>query len=169
MDPKNINLVRFQVEVCCTNFMVRGEYEPRGDALVFLNDVNRDSYVFYQAKLAPMNPVFKMPAIEQAELTVAQTHIHFVSLLNEDTMGRVQMVQSKRTAVFYTDCYVIRGDLHVHGEARNDDMLENIKSFYPVSNVTVFPLRATTQAPQKHVPLLALNRTAVVTYHMYSS
>ena len=162
-----LQLHAFAVDVSAGNFLVRGDFEPRGDLFTFLNDKNRASYPVIRAQFLADGPEYKVPAIKQDSITIIQDHIAFIALLEEEDAARAQYVQASRPVVFYTNWFAIRGDLHVHGEARDDDLMEPTKDFFPVSKVSVYPIRPNAHAPYRHYPLLAINRHGIVGYHIF--
>jgi hypothetical protein len=155
------------VDVSAGNFLVRGEIEPRGDLVVYMNDENNSSFAILNAQFMPDGPEYKVPTIKQASITVNQEHIAFVGVINEEDVARIQFVQAARTAVFYTNWFAIRGNLHVHGETKEDELMEPTKNFYIVTDVSIFPIRQTTHEPQRKYPLVILNRTEIIGYHLY--
>ncbi|MCP4358239.1 MAG: hypothetical protein GY796_09520 [Chloroflexi bacterium] len=153
------------VDVSTGNFLVRGEIEPRGDLIVFLNDRNRSSFPILNVQIIPNGPEYKVPTIKQTSFTVSQEHIAFLAMTSEADAQKVQFVQSYRPVVLYTNWFAIRGQLHVHGEARDDELMDPTKDFFAVTNVSVFPIRQTTHQPQRTYPLAAVYRAGVIGYH----
>lgn len=162
-----ITFQRINVDVSAGNFLVRGEIEPRGDLIVFMNDENNSSFAILNAQFMPDGPEYKVPTIKQASITVNQDHLAFIGVIKEEDAASIQFVQSSRTAVFYTNWFAIRGDLHVHGEVKEDELMEPTKAFYPVTNASIFPIRQTTHAPHRTYPLVAINRSEIISYHLY--
>lgn len=164
-----LQLDAYPVDVSTGNFLVRGQIQPRGDLFTYLNDRSRASYPIVQAQFMADGPEYKVSAIKQASITVTQAHIAFMALLNEEDAAQVQFVQASRPVVFYTNWFAMRGNLHVHGEARDDDLMEPTKDFFAVTEASVYPIRPNAHAPHRHYPLLALNRKGIVGYHIYQA
>jgi len=155
------------VDISAGNFLVRGEIEPRGDLIVYMNDNNNTSFAILNAQFMPDGPEYKVPAIKQSLITINQDRLAFLGVINEADMERVQFVQSSRTAVFYTNWFAIRGALHVHGEAKEEELMEPTRHFYAVTNATIFPIRETTHTPHRTYPLVIINRSEMIGYHLY--
>ncbi len=155
------------IDVSTGNFLIRGGLEARGDLLVFLNDPNRSSFPIIDAQVMADGPEYKVSAMKQSSFTVSQEHIAFVAVTNEDDAAKVQFVQASRPVVFYTNWFAIRGDLHVSSEARDDELMDPTKAFFAVTNVSVYPIRKMTHQPQHSYPMIAIQRSGVVGYHVY--
>ncbi len=155
------------VDVSTGNFLVRGGMEVRGDLMVFLNDHNRASFPILDAQLMPDGPEYRVATIKQASFTVAQERVAFVAVTNEKDAQTIQYVQSSRPVVFYTNWFAIRGDLHVSVEARDDELMDPSKDFFALTNAFVAPIRKMTHKLQPQYPLMAIQRTTVVGYHLY--
>ncbi len=156
------------VDVSTGNFLVRGEIEPLGDLIIFLNDRHHSSFPILNAQLMPNGPEYKVPPIKQASFTVNQELIAFLAVVNEADAQKVQFVQTYRPVVFYTNWFAIRGNLHVHGEARDNELMDPTKDFFAVTNVSIFPIRQMTHQPQRTYPLAAVYRAGVIGYHIYA-
>ena len=155
------------VDVSTGNFIVRGEVEARGDLLIFLNDHNRASFPILNAQIMPDGPEYKVSPIKQTSFTASQERIAFVALIDEADAAKVQYVQASRPVVFYTNWLAIRGDLHVSSESRDDELLEPTKDFFAVTNASVYPIRQMTHKPQRQYPLIAIQRSNIVGYHVH--
>ena len=166
---ENITFQPISVDISAGNFLVRGEIESRGDLIVFMNDENNSSFAILNAQFMPDGPEYKVPAIRQSSITINQEHLAFVGVNNEEDAQKVQFVQSSHTAVFYTNWFAIRGKLHVHGEAKEDELMEATRLFYPVTDVSIFPIRQTTNAPQRKYPLVVINRAEIIGYHLHQT
>lgn len=155
------------IDVSAGNFLIRGSLEARGDLLVFLNDQNRSSFPVIDAQVMADGPEYKVSTMKQSSFTVSQEHIAFVAVTNEEDAAKVQYVQVSRPVVFYTNWFAIRGNLHVSSEARADELMDPTKEFFAVTDVSVFPIRKMTHQPQHNYPLLAIQRSGIVGYHIY--
>lgn len=155
------------VDISAGNFLVRGEIEPRGDLIVYMNDDNNTSFAIQNAQFMPDGPEYKVPTIKQSSITVNQEHLAFVGVIHEADLERIQFVQTSRTAVFYTNWFAIRGELHVHGETKEEELMEATKHFYAVTQASIFPIRQTTHTPHRTYPLVIINRSEIIGYHLY--
>lgn len=157
------------VDVSTGNFLIRGEVEARGDLMVFLNDHNRSSFPIRDAKFMPDGPEYKVPPMQQPNFTVSQEHVAFVAVIKDTAVEKIQFVNSSRTVVFYTNWFAIRGELHVSSEARDDELLDPTKEFFAVTDVAIYPIRQMTNKPQRRYPLVAIQRSGIVGYHVYQN
>lgn len=84
---------------------------------------------------------------------------------DEDAQGE-QLLASKRPTAFYVGTFVIQGQLHVNQDARDQDLLDETKDFFAISEASVYPINKVMTTPTRRVPLLYLSRTMVQGYHV---
>jgi hypothetical protein len=161
-----LKLPIYQVEVAMPNFLLQGEFQPRGDALVYLNDQSFPYLRFDKATLSTLWADCQVPHIRQPSIALSRQQISYVAMLEAESAQRIQLLQAKRPTLFYTDWCAIRGELHVNAEARDDDLLGLSRDFFAVSNASIFPLRPVTAAPAAKVPLVMVNRHTLSAYHV---
>jgi hypothetical protein len=105
--------------------------------------------------------------LKQDDINVNWRHIVYVALLDEADLEHVQLLQSGRLVTFYMQNLAIRGNLRVNPDAHEHDLLDETRDFLSVTDASVYPVRPLTVNPTSHVPLLALNRHLIESYHVY--
>ncbi len=166
MDLK-IKLATFDVEVLTAQFLLRGSFQPRGELFTFLNDRRHSSFHFSDTKMMPTLTDYRIGTIKQEGININWHMIAYIACQEEGDIEQVQFVQSKRPVTFYTDTNAIRGNLHVNLDAHENDLLDETRDFLAVTEAAIYPMRALTNKPTRHVPLIALNRHRVIGYHVY--
>lgn len=156
----------YKVETMMANFLLRGDLQPRGDLMVFLNDQTYSHFTFDEAELLPLATGYQVRSIRQPAVNVNRDTIAFISALEEGQADKVQILQSKRPVVFYTELLAIRGYLHVNPDMRDDDLLDQMHDFFAITGASIFPLRSLANTPRREVPFLAVNRNVIFAYHV---
>ncbi len=159
----------FHAELHTGSTLLKGSFMPRGDLLIYLNDQNRDNYPINDVTLYPLLPDYKVRPIHQETIVTLKDNLIYLALTNNEDAAKIQIMQSKRPVIFYTQLFAIRGQFHVHEEKRDDDMVDTDKPFAVITDASVFPLRPVAHEPQRHVPLLALNVHHILAYHAHHS
>jgi hypothetical protein len=95
--------------------------------------------------------------------------IAFISVLETKQTERLQFVQASRRVVFYTEWFAIRGELHVHGEKRDDDLLDTSHEFFALTHAEIHPLRPMAANLQRKVPVIVINRHRVLAYNIFEA
>lgn len=161
-------LSSYNVEVSIHNFILKGAFVPRSDFMVFVNDKDNATYPFTDAQLMPLMADYQVPGIRHSMISLNRDLIAFMSVLETRETSRLQFVAASRRVVFYTEWFAIRGELHVHGEKRDDDLLDTSHDFFPVTHAEIHPLRPVTVHYQKKAPVIVINRHRVLAYNVYS-
>ena len=161
----NSKLDLYKIEMLVDNYIVRGNVKPLGDLIIFLNDKNRGSVPFYDTEFLPLALDRQVKGIQQPQMTMIKDHIIFISVLEESSAEKVQLLKAKRPVVFYVDRFAIHGNLHVNSDSSDEDLLDDSRDFYAISEAKLFPIRPVAQSIKQEVPLLIINRLDVTAYH----
>ena len=164
-----VQATTFQVEVILPDYLLRANLTPLGQMATYLNDRARGNVRFTDLELSPFATDRQVKVINQPLVTVDKHTIELVSVTNPEQATEIQVLQSKRSAVFYTAHFAIQGYIHVNADARDDDLLDETRDFFPMSEVSVFPLRATAVTPTRRVPMAMLSRLQVQLYHVLAA
>jgi hypothetical protein len=162
---RELTLTTYQVEALSADFLFRANFKPRGAFLIYMNDRTRSFVPFDDAELFPVAPDRQVKGIKQSLLVVNKSHFQIMSVINPEQVQTVQLLQSKRPAVFYTSHLAIQGQIHVNSDSRDDDMIDDTRDFLALTDATVYPLRAMAIVPTRQVPLLLINRLHIQSYH----
>lgn len=163
---REISLTSYQVEAFSADFLLRGEFKPRGPFLIYINDRARSFAPFDDIELFPVATDRQVKGIKQAVMVVNKTNLQIISLLKAEQLQSVQLLQTKRPVVFYTSHLAVQGQLHVNSDARDDDLLDDTREYFAVTEATVYPLRAMAVSPTRQVSLLMINRLHIQSYHV---
>jgi hypothetical protein len=165
---REITFTSYQVEAFSTDFLIRGEFKPRGSLLIYVNDRTRSFAPFEEVELFPIAPDRQVKGIKQSQLIVNKNNLHTINILKSEQAQTVQLLQSKRPVVFYTSHLAVQGQLHVNNDSRNDDLLDDTREYFAISEATVYPLRAMAVTLTRQVPLLVINRLHIQSYHVHT-
>lgn len=157
----------YHAEIVTGFYLLKGEFSPRGDLFIYLNDQNRANYPINDATLYPLLPDYKVRPIHQETIVTLKDNLVYLALTNKDDAVKIQVMQSSRQVIFYTRLFALRGQFHVHEEARDDDLVAVEKPFVVLTDATIYPLQPVNHDPQRHVPLLALNVHHILAYHVH--
>jgi hypothetical protein len=164
---QGIQFESWKVEIGIPNFLVRATLQPRGDLMLFLNNLTYNSYSFSDTELLPLATDYHIKGVKQPTMAINRVVMAFVSILEADKASQIQLLQAKRPAVFYTDWFAVRGDLHVNSETPDDNLFDDKFEFFILTDATVYPLRPMAHKPTAKVPALAINRKTLLAYHVH--
>jgi hypothetical protein len=159
----------FQVEVVLGDYLLRANFAPLGQMVSYLNDRAWTNVRFADLEIAPLAVNRQVKVINQPAVTIDKQQVVLISLLNPEQIAEVQVLQSKRAAVFYTGRFAIQGLVHVNQDAHVDDLLDGSRDYFPISDVSIFPLQGLAVTPTRRVPLAMINRQQIQLYHALSA
>lgn len=160
-----ISLPTFKVELGLPDFLIHASLQPRGDFLIYLNDRSYSYLRFDEAMLSALSKEYQVPSIKQKVLSVNRQSIIYLAVLVPEEAERLQVLQTKRPVIFYTNWCAIQGNLHVNTDSRDDDLLDQGRDFFAVSDASLFPIRSVTMAPASKAPFVLVNRHSLTAYH----
>jgi len=160
-----LSLPVFQVEIGMPDFILKGSFQPKGDILVYLNDLSYAYFRFDEVELLTLSSNYQVGGIKQPFMSLNRQKMTFVAILREEDATRIQVLQTRRPAVFYSEWCAIRGYVHVNPDTRDDDLLDRSRDFFPISDASIFPMTAVTNNPARKAPFVLVNRHGLVAYH----
>ncbi|MCA9873738.1 MAG: hypothetical protein KC441_08785 [Anaerolineales bacterium] len=162
---QGIKLESWHIELGIPGFLVRATIQPRGDLMIYLNNQTYTSFTFNDVELLPLGADYQIKGVKQAMMNVNRQAISFMTVTEPDKASKVQLLQSKRPIVFYTEWFAVRGDLHVNTETPDENLLDDKFEFFMITEATIYPLRAVNHRPLAKAPAVAFNRKAILAYH----
>lgn len=161
-----LQLKTFQAEVVLEDYLIRAKIQPRGSMLVYLNDRQRPFLPFDDVEIYPLALERQVNLIKQPEIIINKRYLKFLCLTDPEEAKSEQLLATKRPVAFYTGVFAIQGQLHVNADARDQDLLDETKDYFAMSDVSVFPIRKVLTPPARRVPVLFLSRSLVQAYHV---
>lgn len=165
----DLELPTFTVEMITTRHWLRGEFQPRGDIIIYMNDRRHTFFRLDEAEMKPLTTAAQVRGFRQPMMSVSRRQLVAVSVLDDEIMEHVQLMQAKRPFIFYTEWFAIHGNLHINPDAPDEDVFDENHDFYAVSDASVFPIQAARQQPARRVKLLSLHKNAVHAHHPHKS
>ncbi len=164
-----LKLPRFPVEIITSDFLFKGMFEPKGDMLIYLNDDRYTVIRLDEVTLYPIKREAQIRGVKQPMMAINKQSIVAVTVLDEAKVTHISMLSSKRPFAAYTKNHAFRGSLHINADARDDDVFDETKSFFGVSDAEIYPLYAGRHQPTAKVPVMMLNQNQVLSYHPVGS
>lgn len=164
-----IELSSFLVEVILDDYLVRGEIQPRGDLLTYINDRNWEFVAFRNCELIPISKDSRVSAINQDLVVINKHHLCAISVIDEEQVKEIRLHESDRSLICYINQFAFQGNVHVHAEAPDEDMLDERQEYYALTDASIFPIRPISASPKQKVPLLIFKRDRIQVYHVRSA
>jgi hypothetical protein len=163
---REIELNTFRVEVVSQDYILLADIQPRGDLQGYLNDRNWEFIPFKNSEMSLLAADRRIGNVQQEQCSINKSMVVVLSLLDEAKLADIHLQSSTRPIVIYTGVFAIQGGLHVPPDAPDEDLLDDLHDFFPVTRASIFPLRSVAAQPTKEVPLLFVNRKAIQSYHV---
>lgn len=164
---REIKLSTIQIEAVLADYLLRADFQPKGELVAYLNDRNWTYVPFMSGELLPLAADRRVGAMKQALTTVNKSRLEVLSLLKEDQAQNVVLPAAGRRVLFYVGQFAVQGHLHVSADAPAEDLLDELHDFYAVSSASIYPLQPVATAPTEKVPLLLINRCMVQAYRVH--
>jgi hypothetical protein len=158
-----------RVEAILQDYMLRCDLQPRGQLISFMNDRNWTYIPVKNAVFGALDADRRVGEIKQAAASINKNRLAALSLLNEEEASQIQLPMGERPVIFYVAHFAVQGTLHVRSDAPDEDMLDDMHDFFPVSAATIFPVRPVAAIPTRQVPLLLIGRPLVQAYQVVKS
>jgi hypothetical protein len=88
------------------------------------------------------------------------------SIPDETDAQNEQLLATTRPVAIYTGFFVIQGQLHVNADARDQDLFDETKDYFAMSDASIYPIKKVLTPPTRNVPLLYLSRALIQVYHV---
>ena len=149
------------------NFVLHGRLQPSGAAFLgWLNNVNQRTITLTDVRVTALAPNGAVSSLAQSEATLPKTSIVAIDLLEEQGQRRVQLPTQQAGALFYTERFVVRGQMYMAGDMPLRNAFNVLSGdFFPVGQAEMHPLVATRDWGERRASLLLLNRPQVDFYH----
>ena len=163
---RQIELATLQIEAILQDYLLRGELQPRGQLVSYLNDRNWTFLPVKNAVFSPLAADRRVGEIKQGASVINKNRLAILSVLDEGEAGEIQLPSGKRPVIFYIAHFAIQGQLHVRPDAPDEDILDELHDFFPVTQATIFPVRPVAVMPTRQVPLLLISRPLTQAYQV---
>jgi len=163
---RQIELATLQVEAILQDYMMRGELQPRGQLVAYLNDHNWGFLPVKNAVFSALAADRRVGEIKQAAAVLNKSHLSALCLLDETDVTGVQLPSGTRPVIFYIGHFAVQGQLHVRPDAPDEDILDDLHDFFPVTQAAIFPVRPVAASPTRQVPLLMISRRLTQAYQV---
>lgn len=158
----------YKVEAVTTDYFFNAKMQPLGNFVTFLNDRRWQYLRLDEAELFPLATDRQLRGIKRDTISLTKHHVNFISVLEEEESKRVQILQSHRPVIMYLDKFIVQGQLHVNADAKNDDLMEETRDFFAVTEAVIFPIRPVASPPARKAPLLFISRSKIQLYHIHT-
>jgi hypothetical protein len=163
---RQIELPTLHVEAIMQDYFLRGELQPRGHLVSYLNDRNWTFLPVKNAVFSALAAERRVGEIKQAASVINKNRLAALSLIDEGEAAEIQVPAGERPVIFYIAHFAIQGQLHVRSDAPDEDILDDLHDYFPVTEAKIFPVRPVAAAPTRQVPLLLISRPLTQVYQV---
>lgn len=166
---RQIELATLQIEAILQDYLLRGELQPRGQLVSYLNDRNWSFLPVKNAVFSALAADRRVGEIKQAASVINKNRLAVLSVLDEEEAAGVQLPAGTRPVIFYVAHFAVQGQLHARPDAPNEDILDDLHDYFAVTQATIFPVRPVAVMPTRQVPLLMISRPLTQAYQVVRS
>jgi hypothetical protein len=166
---RQIELASLQIEAILQDYLLRGELQPRGQLVSYLNDRNWTFLPVKKAVFSALAADRRVGEIKQAASVINKSRLAVLSVLDEEEVAGIQLPTGTRPVIFYVAHFAVQGQLHARPDAPNEDILDELHDYFPVTQATIFPVRPVAVMPTRQVPLLMISRPLTQAYQVVNN
>ena len=167
MSLGQIELPVYRAEAITCDYRVRGNFQPIGPMLTFLNDSQRRYAQFQEATLAPFDAGNPLGELQRPVVMVRKEEIVAISILDQEGIDAARLLATRRKMIVYTPRFVIQGYFHMGADDVPLDILSSsANNFIGATETTLYPLQAVQHSPQMTSRLMLNNRQNILFYHL---
>lgn len=163
---REIELKTYQIEGILLDYLLKARLQPRGHLLAFLNDRNWEFIPFQDAELTPLAHDARVGGMRKDALSVNKGNLATVNVLDASQITDIQIPVASRPTIFHLGFFAVQGNLHVTSDAPDEDMMDDLHDYFPVTSASIYPIRPVSLAPTAKIPLLFVNRSLVQAYQV---
>ena len=163
---RDIQLKSYQIEALLLDYILKAKLQPRGHLLAFMNDRNWEFVPFQDAELFPLAHDSRIGGMRKELLSVNKQNLCFVSILDPEQVADVQIPVASRPIIFHLGLFAVQGDLHVTSDAPDEDLLDDLHDYFPVTSASIYPIRPVSSTPTSKVPMLFISRPLIQAYQV---
>ncbi len=163
---REIELKSYQIEGVLLDYVLRAKLQPRGHMHAFLNDRNWEFIPFHDAELFPVAHDTKIGGMHKEMLSVSKKSLCLVSLMDQDQVADIQIPVTHRTILIHLALFAVQGELHVTSDAPDEDLMDDLHDFFPISDASIYPICPVSATPSSKVPLLFVSRPMIQAYQV---
>ena len=164
-----IQFTSIKIEAILADYAIRGELRSRGDIAIFLNDRNYPTFSLFDCELHPLAADRRVETVRQDLITIEKTEVIAVSVLDEHALENAQLTVSKRKVIVYSGRFAIHGLLHVPADAPDEDVLDEKRDFFGITEGSIYPLAPVGTDPITSSPLILINRQTIQAYSVHKN
>ncbi|MGB3713800.1 MAG: hypothetical protein WA996_05150 [Candidatus Promineifilaceae bacterium] len=164
-----IQFTPIRIEAVLADYTIRGELRSRGNIAIFLNDRNYPTFSLFDCELYPLAADRRVETVRQDLITIEKREVIAVSVLDERALENAQLTVSKRKVIVYSGRFAIHGLLHVPADAPDEDVLDEKRDFFGITEGSIYPLAPVGTNPFTSSPLILVNRQTIQAYSVHAS
>jgi hypothetical protein len=163
---REIELKTYKVEGIMLDYILRASLQPRGHLLAFMNDRNWEYIPFFDAELLPLAQDSRVGSMRKEFLSVNKQNLCLLSLLDPGATADVQIPIAHRSIIFHLGLFAVQGELHVTSDAPDEDLMDDLHDYFPVTSASIYPIRPIATPPTAKVPLMFISRPLIQAYQV---
>lgn len=160
-----VQLHHYPVDCLASGYLASGEFTPRGDPFIFINDHNITTFTIDNANLTPLAADSLVAEMKQSAVFVPKSQVQVIMFGNY-SIEDARPLQTTKRVVAFTDTYVIRANFHTSPEVQVGDFLfVTDRPFFAISKAEIFALRPLSTEVGGEIDLAFVHRDAIRSYY----
>ena len=159
-----VQTTAYPIEILTASYQIMGEFTPRGNPALFLNDPQVASFRLEKGTLVPLMPGARIGEMAVGSLYVPRDEVQIVVIGNLDAQGAALLPRPLKLVCF-TDTYAVRATFHTDQETRIEDVVATSGLFLPATDAEIFALRPLMADIGGEAPLIFIHKKAIKAFY----
>nr|MBN1228544.1 hypothetical protein [Anaerolineae bacterium] len=159
-----VQLTTYPVEMYTASYRYDGEFTPRGNPVVFLNDQSVTTFAIRNVSVIPLMAGARLGEMTLPEVFVPKAQIQVI-LIGDFGPQEAALRPKPIRLVCFTETYAIRATFHVGHETNAGDVFSTPGPFLPATEAAIFSIRSLTHEINGEAELLYVHKDAVRLFH----
>lgn len=159
-----VQTATYPIEILTASYQITGEFTPRGNPALFLNDPQVASFHIKEGTLVPLMLGARVGEMAVRSLYVPRDEAQIVVIGNLEASAAM-LLPRPVALICLTDTYAVRATFHVGQEAPTDELVAVSGPFLPATDAEIFALRPLMADIGGEAPLIFIHKGAIKTFY----
>ncbi len=159
-----VQTATYPIEILTASYQITGEFTPRGNPALFINDPQVASFHIQKGTFIPLMLGARVGEMAVHTLYVPRDEAQIVVIGNLEAAAAA-LLPRPVTLVCLTDTYAVRATFHIGQEMPTGELVAASGPFLPATNAEIFALRPLMADIGGEAPLIFVHKRAIKTFY----
>jgi len=165
MSAVGVVVATYPVDIFTAHYRISGEFKPRGNPTIFLNDPDNQTLSVYDATVIPLRPGVELEPLSAPTLHISKSEIQ-VLVLGNMGLDVARPLPKRARLICLTDLYVLEGYFHMATDTRIEDLFTVLAGpFFFATQLQIVSLYTEATGVHAAAELAYVHKAAIHAYY----